>query len=64
MYIKASSPKGFFLRDNYSDKITKVTGKDGCTKHVNNRQATQYIPTIEAFEDHHGGSVGGSEQGQ
>jgi hypothetical protein len=22
-------------------------------QHVNNCQATQYIPTIEAFEDHH-----------
>ena len=57
MYVKASSPKGFFLGDNYSDKITKVTGKDGCTKHVNNRQAMQYVATIEAFEDRHWESI-------
>lgn len=35
----------------------KVTGKDGRTKHVNNRQATQYVPTIEAFEDRHWESI-------
>ena len=57
MYVKASSPKGFFSADNYGDKITKVTGKDGRTKHVNNRQATQYIRTIEAFEDRHWKSI-------
>jgi hypothetical protein len=57
MYVKALSPKGFFSRDNYGDKITKVTGKDGCTKHVNNRQATQYVPTIEAFKNHHWESI-------
>jgi len=57
VYVKASSPKGFFSGDNYGDKITKVTGKDGCTKHVNNRQATQYVPTIEAFEDRHWESI-------
>ena len=50
----------FFLGNNYGDKIMKVTGKDGRTigtKHVNNRQATQYVPTIEAFEDHHWDSI-------
>jgi hypothetical protein len=52
MYVKDSSPRGFFSADNYGDKITKVT-KDGRTKHVNNRQATQYVATIEAFEDRH-----------
>ena len=57
MYVKASSPKGFFSGDNYGDKITKVTGKDGRTKHVNNRQATQYVATIEAFEDRHWESI-------
>ena len=57
MYVKASSPKGFFSGDNYGDKITKVSGKDGRTKHVNNRQAIQYLPTIEAFEDHHWESI-------
>jgi hypothetical protein len=57
VYVKASSPKGFFSGDNYGDKITKVSGKDGRTKHVNNRQATQYVPTIEAFEDRHWESV-------
>ena len=57
MYIKASSPKGFFSGDNYGDKITKVTGKDGRTKHINNRQATQYVATIEAFKDRHWESI-------
>jgi hypothetical protein len=57
MYVKASSPKGFFSGNNYGDKITKVTGKDRHIKHVNNCQATQYIPTIEAFEDHHWESI-------
>jgi hypothetical protein len=57
VYVKASSLKGFFSGNNYGDKITKVTGKDGCTKHVNNCQATQYIPTLEAFEDHHWESI-------
>jgi hypothetical protein len=57
MYVKDSSPKGFFSGDNYGDKITKITGKEGRTKHVNNRQATQYVATIEAFEDHHWESV-------
>jgi hypothetical protein len=57
VYVKASSPKGFFSGDNYGDKITKVTGKDGRTKHVNNRQATQYVATIEAFEDRHWESI-------
>ena len=47
----------FFSGDNYGDKITKVTGKDGRTKHVNNRQAMQYIATIEAFEDRHWESI-------
>ena len=57
MYLKASSPKGFFSGDNYGDRITKVTGKDGRTKHVNNHCATQYVPTIEAFEDRHWESI-------
>jgi hypothetical protein len=35
----------------------KVTGKDGRTKHVNNHQATQYVATIEAFEDRHWESI-------
>jgi hypothetical protein len=38
-------------QDNYSEKITRVTGNDGRTKYINNDQATQYVPTIEAFED-------------
>ena len=45
------------MGDNYGDKITKVTGKDRRTKRVNNRQATPYVPTIEAFEDRHWESV-------
>ena len=57
MYVKASSPKGFFSGDNYSDKIMKVTGKDGHTKHVNNCQAMQYVATIKAFEDRHWESI-------
>ena len=57
MYVKDLSPRGFFSGDNYGDKITKVTGKDGRTKHVNNRQATQYVATIEAFEDRHWESI-------
>lgn len=40
-----------FGQDNYSDKITKVTGNDGRTKYISNDQATQCVPTIEAFED-------------
>ena len=57
VYVKDSSLKGFFSGDNYGDKIMKVMGKDGRTKHVNNRQATQYVATIEAFEDRHWESI-------
>ncbi|KIM49826.1 hypothetical protein M413DRAFT_438944, partial [Hebeloma cylindrosporum] len=57
VYVKNSSPKGYFSGDNYGDKVMKVTGKDGRAKHVNNRQATQYVPTIEAFEDRHWESI-------
>ncbi|KAF8799163.1 hypothetical protein BYT27DRAFT_7071855, partial [Phlegmacium glaucopus] len=56
-YVKDSSPKGYFSADNYGDKIEKVTGKDGRTKHVNNRRATQYVSTITAFKDHHWESI-------
>ena len=35
----------------------KVTGKDRHTKHVNNHQATQYVATIETFEDRHWESI-------
>jgi hypothetical protein len=31
----------------------KVTEKDGRTKHINNHQATSYVPSVEAFEDRH-----------
>ncbi|KAF8797377.1 hypothetical protein BYT27DRAFT_7125790 [Phlegmacium glaucopus] len=33
------------------------TWKDGRTKHVNNRCATQYVPTITALKDHHWESI-------
>ena len=35
----------------------KVTEKDRCTKHVNNHQATWYVPKIEAFKDRHWESI-------
>ncbi|KIM41783.1 hypothetical protein M413DRAFT_410062 [Hebeloma cylindrosporum] len=56
-YVKITSPKGYFSADNYGDKIMKVAGKDRRTKHVNNRRATQYTPTINAFKDHHWNSI-------
>jgi hypothetical protein len=56
-YIKITSPKGYFSADNYGDKIVKVTGKDGRAKHVNNRRATQYAPTINAFKNRHWESI-------
>lgn len=56
-YMKNTSPKGYFSADNYGDKVVKVSGKDGRVKHVNNRRATQYAPTINAFKTRHWESI-------
>jgi len=55
--VKLTSPKGYFPADNFGDKIVNVTGKDGRAKHVNNRRATQYAPTINAFKNRHWESI-------
>ena len=71
VYVKISFPKGLLFGDNYDDKITKVTGKDGHAKHVNSPQAIQYLPLrrpgiatwesiLEAVREFKWGAVSGS----